>query len=291
MVGNPYPGIDAHVNSMLQTPSTPEQPAIWHSFHTQHITHIMDALNAQIMPQFIALGEQSLQTRGYDTGGQVEIMSPVPDVTIFQQTPVAIALPPQTAVQPKWRARLAEVLEPIPQPRAILIREMLPQSRLGQIVARIELLSPSNKPGGSHYQGYNARRISAIDTGVPLIEIDYLHEQRSPELRLPRYPQVPDAYPYHVLINDPRAGWDAGEVQAFSFHLNEPLTSFPLPLPGVEGVVFDLNAAYQHSLTVGPWRTIVDYTQPPERFDTYSADDQAFIRQMMAQINQHGAEG
>ncbi len=281
MATNPYPGINAHVNSMLQTPGTPDQPAIWHAFHSQHITHIMDALNAQLMPQFIALGEQSLQTRGFDMGGQVEILSPVPDVTIFQQPHVAVALP-QPTTQPRWRARLAEVLEPIPQPRAILLREMLPQSKLGQIVARIELLSPSNKPGGSHYHAYAARRIAAIDTGVPLIEVDYLHEQRSPELRLPRYPETPNAYPYHVLVNDPRAGWDVGEVQAFSFGLAEPLTSFPLPLPGVEGVSFDLNSAYQHSITVGPWRTIVDYAQPPERFETYSADDQAFIREIMS---------
>jgi hypothetical protein len=280
VVTNPYPGINAHVNSMLQTPGTPEQPALWHSFHSDHITFLTAAINSRIRPHYVAMSEQSIQTRGRDYFGEVEIFNPEPDVTVFQRVDRGEKHRPGT-LSPTTRAPLAEVLEIVPQPFAVLIRETMKQGRLGRVVARIELLSPSNKPKGSHYQAYRAKRISVIETGIPLIEIDYLHELPSPFTQLPLYPNEERSYPYHVLISDPRPDWGTREIQAFSFYVSQPVTSFPLPLDRDEIVAIDLNVVYQETLGAGAWLDLIDYAQLPERFETYSADDQAFIREVM----------
>ena len=34
---NPYTGISPHLNSLLQTPGTDEQPSLWRSFHAAYI--------------------------------------------------------------------------------------------------------------------------------------------------------------------------------------------------------------------------------------------------------------
>lgn len=176
-----------------------------------------------------------------------------------------------------------DVFEPMPQPKAVIIRELLPQGKLGNIVTRIELLSPSNKPGGSSYSGYAAKRTEAIETGVPLVEIDYLHESPSPVLQLPVYPAA-KAYPYSIVVSDPRPNWGEGKVRVYGFGLRDAIRAFPLPLAGEESLVFDLNPVYQHTFRAGRWGDLLDYNAVPERFETYRADEQEFIRVVMEKI-------
>jgi len=284
MTDNLYAGIDAHVNSMLQTPGTPNQPAQWHSFHHDHITFLTAHLNSLIRPNYLARSEQSLQTRGFDSGGDVEIFSPIPDVTVFKPTSGSPSSHTAT-LTPTWRASLVETMALIPQPRAVLIYQTLDQSKAGRVVARIELLSPTNKPGGRHGQSYAVKRMSALETGIPLVEIDYLHETPSLAPKSERYPIMKGSYPYTILVSDPRPDWGTGEIQAFSFRVSEPIALFPLPLDKDESIAVNLNGVYRQTLEAGAWTDSVDYTQPPERFETYSADDQVFIRAIIDKMN------
>jgi len=273
---NPYPGINAHLNSLLQTPGSLAQTAIWPSFHSQHIAHIVDFLNELLPDHYLALGEQSLQTRDLDMGGAIEVRRPVPDVSIYRRGEatgeLAVAI-----FTPTWEGRVVDVFEPIPQPKAAIIRELLPQGKLGDIVTRIELLSPSNKPGGANYTSYVAKRVEAIETGVPLVEIDYLHESRSVILQLPVYPQR-NAYPYAMIVSDPRPNWADGKVRVYGFGVRDAIRSFPLPLAHDENLVLDLNPVYHHTFRAGRWGDLIDYGDEPERFETYRADDQEYIR-------------
>lgn len=281
---NPYPGVNAHLNSLLQTPGDDEQTAIWPSFHSQHIAHIVDALNAALPGQYFALAEQSLQTRGPDVGGAIGVQRAKPDVSVYQTGQAATPAAQAAAVGVTWEAALAEVLEPIKPLRAAVIRELLPQKKLGRVVARIELLSPANKPGGSYYEVYAVKRVEAVEMDVPLVEIDYLHETPSPVLQLPAYPSDPNAYPYSILVSDPRPDWMQGKFRMYGFGVGELIKSFPLPLAEEEKLHFDLNAVYQHTFKAGRWGDLLDYTLEPERFATYRADDQMRIRAIMAAL-------
>jgi hypothetical protein len=53
---NPYAGINAHYNSMLQA-----EDGAWRTFHTRHIVHLTKALNDSLPPGYYALEEQSIQ--------------------------------------------------------------------------------------------------------------------------------------------------------------------------------------------------------------------------------------
>jgi Protein of unknown function (DUF4058) len=273
---NPYPGINAHLNSLLQTPGTIDQPSMWPGFHSYHIPHIAAALVAQLPPHYFVMPEQSLQIRSSDAE---ESRHPKPDITIFQRNQPGREAVGVLEVAPTWEGVVADIIEPIKQVKAVVIRELLPQHKLGRIVARIELLSPSNKPRGSNYEAYSVNRVRALEEGIPLIEIDYLHE--SPPIVMSRS----EVYPYWIIVTDPRPDWNLGKARGYGFHVDEPIKKFVLPLSGNEKIVFDLNPVYERTFQDGGWANLLDYAVEPERFQTYSASDQAFIRQIMVQIS------
>jgi uncharacterized protein DUF4058 len=281
---NPYPGVNAHLNSLLQTPDTFDEPSMWPSFHSRHITYIADDLNSHLPSHYIAFSEQSLQIENFDFGGIRSVTSPKPDVAIFHRSGTASPGVYFVEVTTTWEAPVVEVVEPIKQPKAVVIRELLPQHKLGQIGARIELLSPSNKPGGSSHEAYAVNRFHALENHIPLIEIDYLHESRSIVPQVPLYPTASDAYPYWITVTDPRPDWKLGKAQGYGFRVDEPIKKFVLPPAGEEKIVFDLNPVYQHTFWAGRWSDLLDYAVEPERFQTYSPSDQAFIRQIMLKI-------
>lgn len=285
-MSNPYPGINTHLNSLLQTPGTIDQPSMWPSFHSRHITYIADDLNSHLPSHYIAFSEQSLQIENLDFGGVRSITSPRPHVAIFQRTSTTSTGVSFAEVATTWEAPVAEVVEPIKQPKAIIIRELLPQHKLGHIVARIELLSPSNKPGGSGYEAYSVNRVYALENHIPLIEIDYLHESVSIVSQVPSYPAHSDSYPYWITVTDPRPDWNIGKAQGYGFRVSESIKKFTLPLTNDEKMVFDLNSAYQQTFQAGRWGELLDYSIEPERFQTYSVSDQDFIRQIMTASSQ-----
>jgi hypothetical protein len=282
---NPYPGINAHLMSFLQTPASPDQPGKWSAFHNRHLSHIADFLNEQLPPQYIAHTEQSLQTQEVSIVGQITTETSRPDVVIFRSQPAVPPMESSPLDTPTWEATLVEVVDPVDEPVAIVIREVLDQQDFGRVVTRIELLSPSNKPGHSNYPSYRAKRSHALETKVPLIEIDYLHESPSVVRDVPVYPKYEHSYPYTILVSDPRPDWYVGKMRAYSFHVGEAVKHFRIPLAGEDRILFDLYPVFDHTFRSGRWNTYLDYTTVPARFDTYSADDQARILAIMAQIN------
>jgi len=277
---NLYPGINPHLNSLLQTPGTEQQPSLFPTFHATHINHIADVLNEQLPSNYTAYPEQSLQVRGVEWGGQVVVSRPEPDVSIFQKSSSTTIIQGAARVLPTWEAAIADVIEPVRHPNAVIIRETRLQTTLGRIVARIELLSPSNKTSVS----YDEKRVEAIENGTPLIEIDYLHETPSPIPQLPTYPGHDKAYPCYVAVSDPRPTWEDGRIKAYGFHFEMPAATFPIPLMGEEEILFDLNEAYTRTFTSRRFGNLVDYALEPERMDMYSASDQQRIRRRMGEI-------
>ena len=61
-------------------------------------------------------------------------------------------------------------------------------SVLGRPITRIELLSPANKPPGSHHEQYMVKRLETLKSGLRLVELDYLHESHPVIQALPSYP-------------------------------------------------------------------------------------------------------
>ena len=282
---NPFRGINPHLNSLLQTPGNEDRSSLWPTFHSTHINHIADFMNQQLPPDYTAYTEQSLQVRGVEWGPDIILTRPRPDVTIFRQGADKGSTPtPTVASPPTWEAPLAAVIEPLKRPVAVVIRKRDYDVALGRVVARIELLSASNKPGASDASAYEDRRIESIESEIPLIEIDYLHEARPVIGDIPDYPTDPAAYPYMVVVSNPRPSWDEGKVAAYGFRVDEPVATIPLPLATGEELAFDFDRVYQYTFQSRRYYNLLDYTHPPARFYTYSIEDQAKILERMNEL-------
>jgi hypothetical protein len=270
---NPFKGVNPYLNSELQTPGTADQPELWSSFHGDFITFLMIFLNQQLPQHYVAYSEQSLQ-------------NPKPDIGIYQRALVGQASVLEAVVIPDWEATLAEVLEPVEHYTAVVIRETTTQSKIGKTVARIELLSPSNKLGGSHAAAYRDRRIESLASSLPLIEIDLLHESPTVVPKLPVYPHEKGSYPYTVAVSDPRPNWNTVQVRVYAAVVHQPLPKVPIPLSGDDGILFDFDPPYQQNFIARRSHTLIgNYEGDPVRFETYSKADQERIRQRVQEIN------
>jgi hypothetical protein len=293
---NQYLGVNPHLQSFLQTPGSEETGlSLWPSFHSNHVSHIADFLNEVLPSNYIAYAEQSLQIRTEDIDLQYgRTRKPEPDITIYRHS--AAVRPLATAEAAIDNVPFSAVLDDTLDlsedfVKAVLIREVQIDERLGQVITRIELLLPSNKPGGAGYEAYRKGRNDALYSHIPLVELDYLHESPPPVMKYPIYPYHTGSHPYNIFVSDPRPSVHAGRLTAYGFDVDAPFPEVILPLAGSETLPFDFGTVYQHTYLRGRRGQSVDYTQPPVRFETYSAADQERIKNRMAAIAEAYARG
>jgi hypothetical protein len=150
----------------------------------------------------------------------------------------------------------------------------------GQPVVRIEVLSPANMPGGSYAGAYQQNRARAILGGTALVEVDYLHEYRSPVAGVPVYPDEDGSQPYTITVTRPTQQ----QVDVYLFGIQMPIPTVTIPLAGEESVAFDFGQPYGYTWRKSRFWFYVDYTQAPARFTTYSAADRTTIRARMGEL-------
>lgn len=288
---NQYIGVNAHLMSILQTRESGENPS-WRGFHNHYIARIMELLNAQLPSGYIAVNEESLQVLGEGDDEHPVIRRPVPDVTLYK-TGASSGASAEAVTEPTWQA----IVDERPDSELIVFAAIVYQQQQGyglwgKPITRIELLSSSNKRGGSNYVDYSRKRRETFLSGLPLVEIDLLHESRSPIAELPIYPKNPDAHAYSIAISDPRPSPSEVRVAVYGFDVDNSFPTIPLPLAEEQVLPFDAGVAFNLAYETGPWRVIVDYEQLPVRFETYSEADQARIKarmQTVQEAQQHGA--
>ncbi|MEO0562822.1 MAG: DUF4058 family protein [Chloroflexota bacterium] len=270
MANNPYPGVDAHLNSFLLQPD-----GGWESFHAEHVVKIRTALDPALPDNYYAIAEKSLQIGGYGTETPSRTR---PDVSVYRVGEGNLGAVAEAATPTQ--------VFPIPEfdlefdLTAVNIYRTRHGKVPGVLVTRIELLSPANKPGGSHAAAYWSKRQDTINHGIHVVELDYLHTTKPIMPSIPSYPaREPDATPYYVLVNDPHlAGGDNSAALLYSVAVDSPLPRFALPLAEADEIVFDLQAAYHATVTGARiFGMLADYAAPPIDAETFTADDQKRI--------------
>jgi hypothetical protein len=289
-LNNPYRGINAHLHSLAQNPQA-GSPTIWTSIHAMHIGHLIDALNERLPAGYVARPEQSLQIWSEDEeGAEAGKRSPRPDAAIFPSgvtgTPSVVA--GAIADSPVLHISIREFLErEITIPSGVIYK-VEAHEIVGKPVARIELLSASNKRGGFGYRGYLDNRWLALSSGTSLVEMDYLHQTVSPLPGVPAYPDRKDSHAYTIAVTDRRLGKNPDdEMLVYIMDVDQQLpTQAEIPLAEDDSITFDFEAVYQHTFNIGRWGLHIDYEELPRNFESYSPADQQRIRQVMERARQ-----
>jgi hypothetical protein len=277
---NQYRGVNAHLQSFFQNHGG------WTSFHGRYIIYLSNMISDRLPAGYLVDAEQSLQIREFHPDTGERIRRPEPDVGIYERNPDAPKTPPASGES------IATLTQPIIETLefnedlyhlALMVYEVVEDAVLGRPILRIEVLSPSNKPGGDGYTLYQEKRYMTLKSGLRLVEIDFLHETRSPVKGVPRYPRQPDSHPYHITVSDPTPSFETGLAKTYSFDVDQPIPIIALPLSNGNTIEIDWGGVYDQVFeSLEAYSVRVDYEKLPDRFETYSPADQERIQQVMA---------
>jgi hypothetical protein len=279
---NLFVGINAHLHSLFQTGDG------WSSFHATYLVYLTSALQEVLQPLgYEADVEPSLQIRRLDDPPRL----PRADVLLYDTDPVRAAAvsSPMTAATAEMVLSLTTMLaiaeEDAPRYRAVgIYRLTSPRRTRGEPVAWIELLSPSNKPGGQDFETYRIKREALLQTGLVFVELDYLHHSPPTFAGVPVYDADPNSYPFRLTVIDPRPEFLSGQGRTRGFAVDEPIPSMPIPLNADDVLTFDFDPPYQRTFYEMFYGNRVDYAQLPPAFERYSLEDRARIVNRMLTI-------
>lgn len=298
-IKNQSPGINAHLHSHWQGRGG------WSRFHTNQIADLLRALRPLLLPRgYDADIEPSLQGRRLDDAEPPRF--PESDLTIYDRDRGRAALPGGG----QSRAGVAELVVPLAEGLfgepistkeygALKVYEWAPDRvDRGEPIVWIELLSPSNKPGGRDARDYFDGRLGLLESRIAFVEIDYLHELPTTLRGLPGYRpgrgQQPDdaAHAYRIAVIEPRPDFRRGIMRVSDFDVDAPLPVVALPLSGDETLEFDFGPPYHKTFeeTLYGWQ-LIDYGELPDGFALYSAADQRRILARMVAVAEAAAAG
>lgn len=277
---NQYRGVNAHLHSFLQN----EPGGWWETFHSSHVAHIRDVLDTILPAGYYALNEKSLQIDRYD----------VEEPTSKHRLDVVVYTTPQrihgalstTAALPTATIPVTETLSDEDFLTSVVIYR---GESVGNIkpITRIELLSPSNKPPMSYSIKYLAKRDETLLSGINIVEIDYLHQTRSPIEKLPSYPDREEgATPYTILISTPHPTLAEGTTAIYAFRVDDDIPRVAIPLAGEDEIEADFGAVYNRTFFDNKFygEIAVDYEQNPLKLTTYDEEDQRRIESRMVVV-------
>ena len=277
---NQYRGINAHLHSRWQMQGN------WAGFHTRHIGDLAGLMRAQLYPMgYVAEIEESLQVRR--TGNPA--WNPRADVLILDD---GSSLRVVDTERRRTYGGTQEMVVTIPEAlahdevdyyKAIVIYRAT--SDRGEPVAWIELLSPSNKPGGWDWPNYSSKRERLVQSELVFVEIDYLHETK------PTLDVAPVDLPYRLIVIDPHPNLREGQVRIRSLHVDDPLPTMAIPLLNDDVLEFDFGAAYDKTFTEMLYGNEVDYNQLPLNFERYNEIDQTRIANRMLAVMKAAGQG
>lgn len=279
---NRYPGVNAHLNSYLQRPN-----GSWSSFHAEFIPALRRSLDQTLPDNYYSMVERGIQLSLIDEDDSKEAKTR-PDISIVElrpsQNPVKMDYSRPTASVP------IEELEDFIAEEDILIRvgiyEADGETAQGNLVTTIEVLSAANKPHGSNYLHYLAKRSQQLQGGINLIELDFLHESQPIIKGIPSYPRrQANAYPYNILVTSPKPSYSKGKFDWFGVDIDQALPIIPIPLASNDLISFDLQDTYNKLFQdTRAFQHHVDYDTLPVNFNAYSEDDQKRIQAMLEEI-------
>jgi hypothetical protein len=242
---------------------------MFHAFHNSWITHLMEALNGGLLPEgYYALSEQVATRMLTDVltlrAGQPG--SPLPEgvnggVAVAEAPPhVRLSLRPDPQRRPR---------RPVRRGRHLVVRHLSGH----QVVALIEIVSPSNKDRRAHVRELAEKVVRSLEADVHVLLLDLLpataHDPHGMHAEVWRYF---DTGPYEPPPDGPLTlvsyAWDGGEPKAYlePVAVGQPLIDMPLFLSADHYARVPLEPTYQAAYRGMPeyWRKVLEGGTGPE---------------------------
>ena len=238
---NPLPGMNPYL----------ERSEFWHGVHTRVIVELGNTLARQLRPEYMVRVEERMYVSA-ETDDEIRLQARLPDVMVLDDgaaaaTSVAVAprskdaIPVRIPYQDEQRQRYLEVIR-------VSNRE---------VVAVIELLSPSNKTNPGR-QAYKAKRNQVFHSTSHLVEIDLLRVGEP----MPVIGNVPPSH-YRILVTNAHNTDAIADLYPCS--IQTPIPVFVMPLAeGSEGIAIDLKPIIDEVYILGSYDRDIDYQQDPD---------------------------
>jgi hypothetical protein len=259
-----FPGMDPYL----------EHPVLWSGVHASLIIYIRDFLRPLLRPRYVAAIEERVFVEAQST-------ERIPDVWIKRRK------------MPKGRVAVLEADPPVVvQVCELEIHEtyitILDLVSNQEVVAVIEVISPTNKVAGSGRKSYLNKQKKVRKSTAHLVEIDLLrtnlHVMAVPETVARSHG------PYHYLACVNRAGELRDRFDLYPRTLPERLPRIQVPLAGKDpDVVLDLQAVLEKTYQAGDYDDRIDYGAPCR--PPLSLEDQAWANRVLKQAGYTTANG
>ena len=238
-----FPGMDPYL----------ESPELWMGVHTSLIVYIRDQLRPGLSPRYVA----AIEERVYVEEPPRKIR---PDVEILrartrQRQPSSHAVATLAAdAAVRVRAAREEVHEPY--------LNILDLKNNKQIVAVLEVLSPTNKYAGPGRDSYLAKQRDVLASDAHLVEVDLL--RHGPYVLAAPEVEVQSVLPYDYLVSVcPADEPSRVEFDLYPRTLRQSLPRVAIPLADDDApVVLDLQAAMAKVHEAGSYGDRIRYDQP-----------------------------
>jgi Protein of unknown function (DUF4058) len=257
----PFPGMDPYL----------EHPGVWPGVHPAFITYMRPALNAMLLPRYVAeMGE-----RLYVVQSERSIY---PDLLVRRPT---TARPPEQArstssvalgTDPSWRV----MIHPVEVREVFLEIRSLPLP--GRLVAVFEVLSPANKTSGSEGRElYLRKQREVLASATHLIEIDLLrygeHTVAPPRDKLLEL----GTWDYLISLRDSR---ERELYEVWPVAMRQRLPRVRVPLAGDDpDLVLDLQPILDRCYADGGYDQWLDYRDDP--YVSLKAEDSAWASALL----------
>ena len=263
---NPFPGMNPYL----------ENTRIWPDVHNTLIGTIRRQLNQNLPVQYYAEIEERLIVEFDDESRNI-----VPDISLTY-SPLLSRNPTRfggaTVLEREQTSRTLTLpcRQPLEESRETYLTIRETRGRR-DVVAIVEVLSPSNKTAGNTRFSYQQKQWEIINSSVNLIEIDLLRAGEH------------TVYPHADAIHSQFGGWDylvclsrylrRDVVDLWLMSLRDPLPKVTVPLKeGDAEVTFDLQEALDQAYIEGAYIRILDYDEPPPP-PAFSVDDASWIKE------------
>ena len=260
-MSNPFPGMDPYLEGPL-----------WNVVHRNLIDELARQLMTKLPDRYLALTEERVVLATFDASEWSERQVRFPDVGIFHEEWTSLGNgTTEAAGETESSPLLLEAV--MPETWALPFVEIR-DAASRELVASIEVLSPTNKRGEGLAQ-YRERRRELLAAPAHFIEIDLLRIGE----RFPVTTPLPSV-PYFVFVS--RAN-RRPRVETWPIALDQPLPTIPVPLlTGDQDVMLDLQLALQTIYRLFKYHRAADHSGNPQVPLSYEQSEWAIERLRLA---------